>query len=968
MSQIPSPKHRARSRAMRRSLSSRKIAAAISFAGMMVQAPVVRADSTWATNSSGSWSDAARWIGGVPNATGVLVSLPSFSSTRTIFVDGNFTVGKIIVDGSGSYTVGGTAPNGITFDNGGQRSLLMSRGTGNHRFLTPITTTGDLDISTTNSGTLQLGSFSVNGSVEVNGNPGNGRIRWGGTATIVNGGVRARSGLLRLIDDGAIVGANQVTVDSLGVISLDNSGTAAVNERIPSAAPISLLGGTISLVTGNGAAFNASLGDVNVSQGTGHIVYDFSGPSNANGTLTIASLTRQLGSTVDLGASNNGNNKAIYFATPPVLNDGVIGGWAHSGPTGFVTYSAAGVGTLPMTDVDINAALPNQNVELHFPVSSPIPTVLLAADKTVNSIKTFRPGVLDLNGHTFTIDSGGFATENNVEMTMQNGTLTSGSDALYFYGGGQRISATVADGPAGPTSVVKAGAGSLVLSGANTYTGMTVVNGGALIVEAAAAVPNNNVLQVNGGSYQLNYVDPNPVHLAVLRLRQSGLADAMTGGPKINADSYDLQSGSLFARLSGSGTLVKSSDGSVTMRGDNSAFSGNVFVNGGFLIAGNGQPIAANSGNVLGTGTTTVNAGGRLIFNAFGPLPGAIVLNGGELAGGAIVSPGLTAVSAPVFVTADSSILTYDGFAKFISGDHDMLLSGGLNVSPGVNLSVIGFGTLIVSGPGVSNGGGLIIGGGTASLGAVDGAGGLQIGTVIRVGASHVRQSALSLNGGVLAISSNGTDTGTSRVAAISFAGGAAAPAAALDLSNNDLVIDYSGASPHSDIQQLIRSGYAGGLWNGNGVRSSAANASSFGLGYAEAADLFSQFPATFSGQSIDDTTVLVAFTRYGDANLSNSVDLFDFNRLAANFGQSGKSWSDGDFNYDGDVNLLDFNLLAGNFGLGAGADGVVDPADWAALAAVVPEPIAVSLLAGMAAIAAVAARRRPRREYSKID
>jgi hypothetical protein len=49
--------------------------------------------------------------------------------------------------------------------------------------------------------------------------------------------------------------------------------------------------------------------------------------------------------------------------------------------------------------------------------------------------------------------------------------------------------------------------------------------------------------------------------------------------------------------------------------------------------------------------------------------------------------------------------------------------------------------------------------------------------------------------------------------------------------------------------------------------------------------------------------------------------------------------WSQGDFTYDGIVNLQDFNRLAANFGLSAGADGVVDPEDWAALAAVVPEP-----------------------------
>jgi hypothetical protein len=147
----------------------------------------------------------------------------------------------------------------------------------------------------------------------------------------------------------------------------------------------------------------------------------------------------------------------------------------------------------------------------------------------------------------------------------------------------------------------------------------------------------------------------------------------------------------------------------------------------------------------------------------------------------------------------------------------------------------------------------------------------------------------------------------------------------------------------------------------GNGITSSSAAATSgHALGYGEASAVFSSFPATFQGQSVDNTSVLVRYTRYGDANLDANVNLLDFNRLAMNFGQSGRVWTDGDFNFDLSVNLLDFNLLAANFGLSAGADGVVDPRDWAALAAAVPEPGTGG--ASLAAIACLLARRRRRR------
>jgi subtilisin-like proprotein convertase family protein len=56
-----------------------------------------------------------------------------------------------------------------------------------------------------------------------------------------------------------------------------------------------------------------------------------------------------------------------------------------------------------------------------------------------------------------------------------------------------------------------------------------------------------------------------------------------------------------------------------------------------------------------------------------------------------------------------------------------------------------------------------------------------------------------------------------------------------------------------------------------------------------------------------------------GDANHDASVNLTDFNTLAANFGQSGKIFGQGDFNYDGTVNLSDFNILSGVFGTTVG-------------------------------------------------
>jgi hypothetical protein len=99
-----------------------------------------------------------------------------------------------------------------------------------------------------------------------------------------------------------------------------------------------------------------------------------------------------------------------------------------------------------------------------------------------------------------------------------------------------------------------------------------------------------------------------------------------------------------------------------------------------------------------------------------------------------------------------------------------------------------------------------------------------------------------------------------------------------------------------------------------------------------------------------------------GDANIDGLVNLADFNALASNFGQNVDRWSKADFNFDGLVNLSDFNALAANFGLSAGPDGVVDPEDWAALGAVVPEPAsALWLTLGVASLSLRRRRERNR-------
>ena len=155
--------------------------------------------------------------------------------------------------------------------------------------------------------------------------------------------------------------------------------------------------------------------------------------------------------------------------------------------------------------------------------------------------------------------------------------------------------------------------------------------------------------------------------------------------------------------------------------------------------------------------------------------------------------------------------------------------------------------------------------------------------------------------------------------------------------------MDYpaAAANPFGLIRTQIIAGFGGGAWAGPGIISSFANAATHGVGYAENSVL--GYPA-FQGQPVDATSVLFAYTRYGDADLNGLVNLNDFNRLATNFGLVGAVWTDGDFDYNGTVGLGDYNLMAANFGLAAAPDGPT-PEDWTQLAAAVPEPLSASVL-----------------------
>ena len=292
-------------------------------------------------------------------------------------------------------------------------------------------------------------------------------------------------------------------------------------------------------------------------------------------------------------------------------------------------------------------------------------------------------------------------------------------------------------------------------------------------------------------------------------------------------------------------------------------------------------------------GITKLGAG-TLAITATNSYFGNTTVNGGTLVlgvTGAILAGNNVVNNAALQVNATSTLGNISG-------------TGATTVASGQTLTV----NSISQAAGLVNNGAAQVNG-SGTIGGVTGTGTMSIGTSTVTNTNTVQ---LSMN-----------SSGSTQSALTINAG------AALDITNNHLIINYgANADPVTTIRGYLASGFNGGAWNGPGINSStaAATSASYGVGYADAND-----PGNPAG--LASGTIEVEYTLLGDADLNRIVNGIDFGILAANFNKAVTAWDQGDFNYDNIVNGIDFGLLAANFNKGAsGADAGATAADFAAL------------------------------------
>jgi hypothetical protein len=146
-------------------------------------------------------------------------------------------------------------------------------------------------------------------------------------------------------------------------------------------------------------------------------------------------------------------------------------------------------------------------------------------------------------------------------------------------------------------------------------------------------------------------------------------------------------------------------------------------------------------------------------------------------------------------------------------------------------------------------------------------------------------------------------------------------PSGFLDLRDNDLILDYTparrgrGGTPLQMIQNLINLGRNAGTWANAGITSAVAAANAqhnTTLGAMGATDYMSIYgeSASFDGEAIDGSAVLVKYTYYGDTDFNGKVNFDDYVRADNGFNNHLGGWLNGDSDGNGAVNFDDYVLI----------------------------------------------------------
>jgi RHS repeat-associated protein len=208
---------------------------------------------------------------------------------------------------------------------------------------------------------------------------------------------------------------------------------------------------------------------------------------------------------------------------------------------------------------------------------------------------------------TTTISAGTLQVGNaGTSGTLGTGNVADNSNLLFY----RSDSVTIAQAITGTGAVLKNGAGALILSGANTYSGGTTDSAGTLVINNASAI-GTGTLTMSGGNLD----------------NTSGGAITLANNPEAWNSNFTF-AGTNSLSL-GTGTVTLSGARQVTISANSLTVGG--VITGSFSVtkAGSGSLIFAGANTY--TGGTTVSAGTLAVNNANAVGSGTLTMSGGNL-------------------------------------------------------------------------------------------------------------------------------------------------------------------------------------------------------------------------------------------------------------------------------------------------------------------------------------------------
>lgn len=363
----------------------------------------------------------------------------------------------------------------------------------------------------------------------------------------------------------------------------------------------------------------------------------------------------------------------------------------------------------------------------------------LTGSRTTNTLKIDNTSAatqtLDLAAaNTLTLTAGGLLVTGADAVNISNGTLKSTNNAatpdviIHHHGAGTlTIGSVIANGGTGAQTLTKSGTGTLVLTGTNTYTGQTYLNGG---ITSVGAVGNLSTAQTN-------------INNATLRVTGS-FTKAGTIDLRSLGGTFDVAAGVTFTTsgaLTGPGGFTKSGDGIFLIAGG-ATYTGPTRLNAGTMRASAVTQFSFFSDHILADA-----AGVTLDMSGFNQTLAS--LGGGGVNGGIVTNNG-----------ANATLNTGQN-----SGDSNF---GGaiVNGTGTVALTKNGAGTMTLSGTGNTYTGGTNVNAGKLLVsGAVSGTASVSISVTGPLEVSGSTTTAVTTdNGGILTVDSGGTYTSTTRI------------------------------------------------------------------------------------------------------------------------------------------------------------------------------------------------------------